>query len=166
MTSLVPRTKKRKPKFFSSADQRYCCFCFTLFFVAAVIGGAWYSFFRGAVACNRFTNPIVSILGLFFIRTNNYFQIDGQNFSLSNCLKMFARVSFYPSLFYNVVMEKVTARRWYDRIDDHIILGALPFRSMAQQVRVFDLTVAHCVRVALFILSCAYYNIQLTIASR
>lgn len=49
---------------------------------------------------------------------------------------MFARVSFYPSLFYNVVMEKVSARRWYDRIDDHIILGALPFRSMAQQVNI------------------------------
>lgn len=47
---------------------------------------------------------------------------------------MFARVSFYPTLFYNVVMEKVTTRRWYDRIDEHTILGALPFRSMAQQV--------------------------------
>lgn len=48
--------------------------------------------------------------------------------------KMFARVSFYPTLFYNVMMEKVTARRWYDRIDEHTILGALPFRSMAPQV--------------------------------
>lgn len=47
---------------------------------------------------------------------------------------MFARVSFYPTLFYNVFMEKVTTRRWYDRIDEHTILGALPFRSMAQQV--------------------------------
>lgn len=32
------------------------------------------------------------------------------------------------------MMEKVTARRWYDRIDEHTILGALPFRSMAPQV--------------------------------
>lgn len=48
---------------------------------------------------------------------------------------MFARASFYPTLFYNVFMEKVTARRWYDRIDDNIILGALPFRSMSEQVR-------------------------------
>lgn len=47
---------------------------------------------------------------------------------------MFARVSFYPTLFYNVVMERITTRRWYDRIDEHTILGALPFRSMAQQV--------------------------------
>lgn len=48
---------------------------------------------------------------------------------------MFARVSFYPTLFYNVFMEKVSTRRWYDRIDEHTILGALPFRSMAQQVK-------------------------------
>lgn len=49
-------------------------------------------------------------------------------------LKMFARVSFYPTLFYNVCMEKVSARRWYDRIDETTILGALPFRSMTAQV--------------------------------
>lgn len=34
------------------------------------------------------------------------------------------------------MMEKVTARRWYDRIDDNMILGALPFRSMAPTVSV------------------------------
>ena len=47
---------------------------------------------------------------------------------------MFARVTFYPSLLYNVLMEKVTSRRWYDRIDDNVILGALPFRAMTEQV--------------------------------
>lgn len=47
---------------------------------------------------------------------------------------MFARVTFYPSLFYNVMMERVSARRWYDRIDDTVILGALPFRSITQVV--------------------------------
>ncbi|XP_055706572.1 phosphatidylglycerophosphatase and protein-tyrosine phosphatase 1 isoform X2 [Phlebotomus papatasi] len=47
---------------------------------------------------------------------------------------MFARVSFYPTLFYNVFMEKVTSRRWYDRIDNNVILGALPFRSMTQDL--------------------------------
>lgn len=50
---------------------------------------------------------------------------------------MFGRVTFYPTLFYNVVMEKITSRRWYDRIDDHIILGALPFKRMTEQVRMF-----------------------------
>ncbi|CAK1583976.1 unnamed protein product [Parnassius mnemosyne] len=47
---------------------------------------------------------------------------------------MFARVTFYPTLLYNVLMEKVTSRRWYDRIDDHVILGALPFQSMTKQL--------------------------------
>uniref|UniRef100_A0A182W4F4 Phosphatidylglycerophosphatase and protein-tyrosine phosphatase 1 n=1 Tax=Anopheles minimus TaxID=112268 RepID=A0A182W4F4_9DIPT len=47
---------------------------------------------------------------------------------------MFARITFYPSLFYNVMMEKMTARNWYDRIDENVILGALPFRTMAQEM--------------------------------
>jgi len=47
---------------------------------------------------------------------------------------MFARVTFYPSLFYNVCMERVSARRWYDRIDDNLVLGALPFRYMVPDV--------------------------------
>lgn len=48
---------------------------------------------------------------------------------------MFARVTFYPTLLYNVLMEKVTSRRWYDRMDDTVILGALPFQGMTKQVR-------------------------------
>lgn len=47
---------------------------------------------------------------------------------------MFARVSFYPTLLYNVLMEKATSRNWYDRIDENVILGALPFRSQANDV--------------------------------
>ncbi|XP_068619076.1 phosphatidylglycerophosphatase and protein-tyrosine phosphatase 1 isoform X2 [Battus philenor] len=47
---------------------------------------------------------------------------------------MFARVTFYPTLLYNVLMEKATTRRWYDRIDDHVILGALPFRNMTKKL--------------------------------
>lgn len=48
---------------------------------------------------------------------------------------MFARVTFFPSLVYNVFMEKVTARQWYNRIDENVILGALPFPTMTKQVR-------------------------------
>lgn len=48
---------------------------------------------------------------------------------------MFARVTFYPTLLYNVLMEKVTSRRWYDRMDDTVILGALPFQSMTKQLK-------------------------------
>ena len=47
---------------------------------------------------------------------------------------MFSRVAFYPTLLYNVVMEKLSSRTWYTRVDDTIILGALPFRSLTQQV--------------------------------
>ncbi|XP_053945467.1 phosphatidylglycerophosphatase and protein-tyrosine phosphatase 1 [Anastrepha ludens] len=47
---------------------------------------------------------------------------------------MLARVSFYPTLLYNVLMEKATSRNWYDRIDDNVILGALPFRSQANEL--------------------------------
>ena len=47
---------------------------------------------------------------------------------------MFARVTFYPTLFYNVFMERVSSRRWFDRIDENMILGALPFRSMSADV--------------------------------
>jgi atypical dual specificity phosphatase len=42
---------------------------------------------------------------------------------------MFARVTFLPTLAYNVAMERMSARRWFDRIDKTVILGALPFRS-------------------------------------
>lgn len=47
---------------------------------------------------------------------------------------MFARVTFYPTLVYNVLMEKLTPRQWYNRIDDTVILGALPFPHIAQEV--------------------------------
>ncbi|XP_074523425.1 phosphatidylglycerophosphatase and protein-tyrosine phosphatase 1 [Halichoeres trimaculatus] len=45
-----------------------------------------------------------------------------------------ARLLFYPTLAYNVVMEKVSSRQWFDRVDETVILGALPFRSMTKQL--------------------------------
>ncbi|KAM3625807.1 uncharacterized protein V6R79_017866 [Siganus canaliculatus] len=45
-----------------------------------------------------------------------------------------AKLLFYPTLAYNVVMEKMSSRRWFDRVDDTVILGALPFRSMTRQL--------------------------------
>lgn len=55
-------------------------------------------------------------------------------FAIIIIIIMFGRLTLYPTLFYNVVMEKVTSRNWYDRIDDNVILGALPFRGMTGQV--------------------------------
>uniref|UniRef100_A0A3B1ITW8 Phosphatidylglycerophosphatase and protein-tyrosine phosphatase 1 n=1 Tax=Astyanax mexicanus TaxID=7994 RepID=A0A3B1ITW8_ASTMX len=45
-----------------------------------------------------------------------------------------ARVLFYPTLAYNVVMERVSSRWWFNRVDQTVILGALPFRSMTQEL--------------------------------
>lgn len=45
-----------------------------------------------------------------------------------------ARLLFYPTLAYNVIVEKVSSRRWFDRVDQTIILGALPFRSMTEEL--------------------------------
>jgi atypical dual specificity phosphatase len=47
---------------------------------------------------------------------------------------MMSRTLFYPSLLYNVLMERYAGRHWFDRIDETVILGALPFRSITQQL--------------------------------
>lgn len=40
---------------------------------------------------------------------------------------VYARLFFYPTLFLNIVLCKVFGlRNWYDRIDEYVILGALP----------------------------------------
>ncbi|XP_052211127.1 phosphatidylglycerophosphate phosphatase PTPMT2-like [Diospyros lotus] len=39
-----------------------------------------------------------------------------------------ARVLFYPTLLYNVVRNKIQSEfRWWDRVDEFILLGAVPF---------------------------------------
>nr|XP_022904472.1 phosphatidylglycerophosphatase and protein-tyrosine phosphatase 1 isoform X1 [Onthophagus taurus] len=48
--------------------------------------------------------------------------------------EVLARVTFFPTLVYNVCMEKITSRRWYDRIDENVILGALPFPSQTAKL--------------------------------
>lgn len=47
---------------------------------------------------------------------------------------MFGRVTFHVSLAYNIVLEKLSVRQWYSRIDDAVILGALPWRSIAPEL--------------------------------
>ena len=48
---------------------------------------------------------------------------------------IFARIAFYPSLLWGIATESST-KRWYDRIDSHVILGALPFKSQTKEVSV------------------------------
>ncbi|KAI3444774.1 hypothetical protein Pfo_001439 [Paulownia fortunei] len=39
-----------------------------------------------------------------------------------------ARALFYPTLLYNVVRNKIqTEFRWWDRVDEYVLLGAVPF---------------------------------------
>lgn len=49
-------------------------------------------------------------------------------------LEYIARVTFLPTLYYNMFMEKISSRRWYDRIDENVILGALPFPHQTQKL--------------------------------
>lgn len=44
-----------------------------------------------------------------------------------------ARLFYYPTLLWNVA-RKSDARRWYDRVDENVVLGALPFHSHASDV--------------------------------
>lgn len=43
---------------------------------------------------------------------------------------------YYPTLAYNLVRNKIgpTDWPWYSRIDETVILGALPFKSMIDDV--------------------------------
>lgn len=65
---------------------------------------------------------------------------------------MFGRVTFYPTLAYNIALEKLSVRKWYSRIDETVVLGALPWRTIAPQVR----TSSHHVIISHFLMSTAH----------
>ena len=44
------------------------------------------------------------------------------------------RASFLPSLSYNVILNKLDLRPWYNRVDDRVIIGALPWLSSKDQL--------------------------------
>lgn len=56
---------------------------------------------------------------------------------------MFGRVTFYPTLAYNIVLERLAVRKWYSRIDETVVLGALPWRTIVPQVQLFAITIGH-----------------------
>ncbi|KAK3734742.1 hypothetical protein RRG08_059920 [Elysia crispata] len=43
---------------------------------------------------------------------------------------MIGRILYYPTLAWNVGWSSLTGRPWYDRLDETVLLGALPLRSM------------------------------------
>ncbi|GMT12725.1 hypothetical protein PFISCL1PPCAC_4022, partial [Pristionchus fissidentatus] len=48
----------------------------------------------------------------------------------------FGTLAFYPSLGYNLIRNFIQPTRWqwYNRIDDSLILGAMPFQSMSDEL--------------------------------
>jgi atypical dual specificity phosphatase len=41
-----------------------------------------------------------------------------------------ARMLFYPTLCYNVVRNRLESHfHWWDQVDEHVLLGAVPFPS-------------------------------------
>lgn len=50
---------------------------------------------------------------------------------VSTLPRVSSRVLFYPSLIYTMLMEKFSTREWFSRVNDHLIIGAIPFKSMA-----------------------------------
>lgn len=83
----------------------------------------------------RTTPGTTQKLGQPFKKLRFYFIVSFLFKSSSAMSGALARLLFYPTLAYNVFMEKVSSRRWFDRVDDTVVLGALPFRSMTKQVR-------------------------------
>lgn len=48
--------------------------------------------------------------------------------------ELFQRIAFIPSLSYNFIRTRLTGRKWFSRIDDTVILGALPFHSLVDEL--------------------------------
>jgi atypical dual specificity phosphatase len=43
---------------------------------------------------------------------------------------LIARLLFYPTLAWNLLLSRVLrVRRWWDRVDEHVLVGALPLAS-------------------------------------
>lgn len=44
------------------------------------------------------------------------------------------RMSFLPSLTYNVILNKLNVRPWYNRVDERVLIGALPWISIRDEL--------------------------------
>jgi atypical dual specificity phosphatase len=51
-------------------------------------------------------------------------------------VRFLASLLFYPTLLWNIVLHRLTpTRRWWDWIDDSVLLGALPARGHVPQLK-------------------------------
>ena len=64
-----------------------------------------------------------------------------------------ARLLYFPSIL-RLTLAEGPKRRWYDRIDNTVILGALPFRSQTKKVRLSTYEPAHLVKVDYSLVLC------------
>lgn len=48
--------------------------------------------------------------------------------------KFSTKIAYYPTLLFNVLRERYGSTQWYHVIDDTVILGALPFRTVVKKV--------------------------------
>ncbi|CAD5212090.1 unnamed protein product [Bursaphelenchus okinawaensis] len=50
---------------------------------------------------------------------------------------MMGHIAFYPTLAYNLARNLIQPQswKWYNRVDESLILGALPFRSMVEELK-------------------------------
>ncbi|TWU04563.1 dual specificity protein phosphatase family protein [Stieleria varia] len=56
--------------------------------------------------------------------------------SLSVLPRFYARTVFYPTLAWNYLLGRILKRRrWWDKIDSHVIVGAYPFASDVASLR-------------------------------
>ncbi|KAK6173211.1 hypothetical protein SNE40_016705 [Patella caerulea] len=49
-------------------------------------------------------------------------------------LSVLSRIVFYPTLAFNGFMTRISNRQWYNRIDDTVVLGALPVKWISKQL--------------------------------
>ena len=68
--------------------------------------------------------------------------------------RLSSRILFYPSLIYTILMEKLSSREWYNRIDDNLIIGAIPFKSMAQPLQEVEVRFSPRNRLKMIFLEC------------
>ena len=81
-------------------------------------------YFYSPTTCKAATMPLSSIWTAIMTR-----YLYGTAFH-----RLMARVLYFPTLIRLIFKQKVSITNWYDRIDDTVILGALPFRSMTKEV--------------------------------
>ena len=51
----------------------------------------------------------------------------------------FILLLFRPTLWWNRFLQQVAGRHWWDWVDDHILLGAMPFEAELEQLQKLEI---------------------------